>query len=63
MLVTGSSGFLGNNICKELGLNNIVFTLSRSKSTYNCDLIHNIPIFNENFDTVIHTAGLAHVIP
>jgi nucleoside-diphosphate-sugar epimerase len=63
VLVTGSSGFLGNNICKELGLNNIVFTLSRSKSTYNCDLIHNIPIFNENFDTVIHTAGLAHVIP
>lgn len=63
MLVTGSGGFLGNYICKELNLNNIVHTLSRSNSTYNCDLIHSIPIFKENFDTVIHTAGLAHVIP
>lgn len=63
MLVTGSGGFLGNYICNELYLNSIVYTLSRSNSTYDCDLIHNIPIFNENFDTVIHTAGLAHVIP
>ena len=63
VLVTGSRGFLGNNICKELAFNNIVYTLSRSNSTYNYDLIHNIPIFNENFDIVIHTAGLAHVIP
>ena len=63
ILVTGSSGFLGNSICKELGIDNVVYTLSRSNSTYNYDLINNIPIFNENFDIVIHAAGLAHFIP
>jgi len=63
ILLTGSTGFLGKNIYSDLCLNNNIFTLSRSNSNYNCDLINHIPNFNENFDIVIHAAGLAHHTP
>lgn len=63
ILLTGSTGFLGKHIYDELYLTNNVYTLSRSNSTYNCDLINNVPEFNQNFDVVIHTAGIAHYIP
>lgn len=63
ILLTGSTGFLGKNIFTDLSLNNNIFTLSRSNSSYNCDLINQIPNFNQNFDIVIHAAGLAHYTP
>ena len=63
ILLTGSNGFLGNIIKKELFISNNVYTLSRTNSDFNFDLSRNIPIFNMSFDTIIHCAGKAHQIP
>jgi nucleoside-diphosphate-sugar epimerase len=63
ILLTGSTGFLGKIIYNNLKFNNILYTLSRTNSNYNCNLINDVPIFNSNFDIVIHSAGLAHFIP
>lgn len=63
ILLTGSNGFLGKIIFKELYRNNIIYTLSRTNSDYNFDLSKNIPSFNRSFDLIIHCAGKAHQIP
>jgi nucleoside-diphosphate-sugar epimerase len=63
ILLTGSTGFLGKIIYNNLNINNNLYTLSRTNSNYNCNLINDVPIFNSNFDIVIHSAGLAHFIP
>jgi len=63
ILLTGSTGFLGKIIYNDLIINNIIYTLSRTNSNYNCNLINDVPIFDSNFDIVIHSAGLAHFIP
>ena len=63
ILLTGSNGFLGNIIKKELFISNNVYTLSRTNSDFNFDLSRNIPFFNMSFDTIIHCAGKAHQIP
>ena len=60
ILLTGSSGFLGSEILKALNKKKIT-SLSRSNSDYNFDLSISVPIFNNNFDTIIHAAGLAHI--
>lgn len=62
ILLTGSSGFLGKIILKELKLFDVK-TLSRKDSNYNYNLAKEIPIFNDSFDLVIHAAGKAHTIP
>ncbi len=62
ILVTGATGFLGKYIIGNLN-NYTVKTLSRSNSYYNIELQNNIPVFNENIDIVIHTAGKAHLVP
>ncbi len=62
ILITGSSGFLGNILLKALFPFN-VRTLSRHESSYNIDLSKQIPIFNESFDVIIHACGKAHYLP
>lgn len=62
ILITGSTGFLGCKI--QYGLKgHDIKTLSRSNSTYNFDLASHIPIFDGQFDLVIHAAGKAHSKP
>ena len=62
ILLTGSSGFLGNLIAYH-NSENIILTLNRSKGNFICDLGISIPNFNSDFDIVIHNAGKAHSIP
>jgi nucleoside-diphosphate-sugar epimerase len=63
ILLTGSKGFLGSYLFKYLSVNHTVFTLNRSLSDYNCDLSLETPLFDREFDLVIHAAGKAHFDP
>jgi len=66
-LLTGSTGFLGGYILShfnEIGLDTV--TVGRSGGNdFQCDLSVGVPILNdsEQFDLVIHNAGLAHKMP
>lgn len=63
ILITGSTGFLGGIIKNFLQNNYTVIGLSRSNTEYNIELQSFVPVFNENFDIVIHSAGKAHLVP
>lgn len=63
ILITGSTGFLGGIIRNVLQNNYSIFGLSRSNTEYNIQLQSNIPVFIEDFNIVIHSAGKAHIIP
>lgn len=70
LLITGSSGFLGNIISKyfEETTHDFVWKTSRNKSeierNIQVDLSKEIPVLkNLSFDLVIHCAGKAHLIP
>jgi nucleoside-diphosphate-sugar epimerase len=66
ILLTGHNGFLGKVLLITLKTNNdtIINTCSRSKhSEFPIDLSNKIPNFPTKFDTVIHTAGKAHIVP
>jgi nucleoside-diphosphate-sugar epimerase len=60
MLLTGSSGFLGNYIYQELSIFNVSVLNRQTQGNYCIDLAENVPNFNSNFDLIIHNAGLAH---
>ncbi len=61
ILLTGSSGFLGGFIYRNLcSMKCKVKTLSRSSSDYQVQLDEFIPELNERYEVVIHAAGLAH---
>ena len=60
ILFTGSNGFVGRNIIDKFKLDDNVYTLSRSISTYNIDLAKSIPLLDHKFDLVIHAASIAH---
>lgn len=62
ILLTGSSGFLGSFIKKELSNLNIL-GLSKHNNDFNVNLSNNIPVFDESFDLVIHAAGKSHSVP
>ena len=62
ILLTGSNGFVGNILYKELINDAEVVTIGRSNSNYNLDLAINIPNFEHAFDLVIHAAGKAHTV-
>ncbi len=62
ILLTGSTGFLGKYLINNLPAK-IIKTLNRSDSDYDVDLSLNTPCFKDNFETVIHNAGKAHIIP
>ena len=59
-LLTGNNGFFGKYIYNSFIKTHNMYTLSRSKSSYNVDLSKQIPHFNEPYDIVIHCAGKAH---
>ena len=62
ILLTGSSGYLGNNLFNYLNkFNYNLETLNKSQGTYICDLSKNSIQIESRFDLVIHSAGLAHV--
>lgn len=64
VLLTGSNGFLGTYIDKELKKQNYnIITLGRKNSIINIDLSKEVPLFSENINIVIHSAGKAHVVP
>ena len=63
ILITGSTGFLGSIIRNVLQNNYSIFGLSRSNTEYNIQLQNNIPVFIEDFNIVIHSAGKAHIFP
>ena len=62
-LLTGGTGFLGSHYQQYLAKkSDPVMILGRSKnSDIICDLACAIPQLKDNFDLVIHSAGLAHV--
>lgn len=63
ILLTGSSGFLGQVLAQFLGKENIVETLGRNPSNgIQADLRQVINSLN-HFDCVIHAAGKAHFVP
>ena len=63
-LITGASGFLGRIIAAELAPHNTISTLGRSAgNSYSLDLVKKVPVFHENFATIIHASGKAHVVP
>jgi len=63
ILLTGSNGFLGKLILKELENQNEVLSLSRSSKHYKISLEKSIPFFKDKFEVIIHSAGKAHSIP
>jgi nucleoside-diphosphate-sugar epimerase len=63
ILLTGSTGFLGNVLMTTLIKDNNVVSLARHNSQFNIDLSKSIPNFQTFFDTIIHSAGLAHSFP
>lgn len=60
ILLTGSSGFLGQIIQNRLEKR--VKTLNRKNSDYPISLNSDIPVFGEQFEIIIHSAGKAHSI-
>lgn len=63
VLVTGANGFLGKLIFNNLSDVNTFFSLSRTIGDYKVLLENEIPVFNQNFELVIHAAGKAHSVP
>lgn len=64
ILLTGSTGFLGKYLYRNISQKFQVFTLCRTRTCdFLCDLTHCIPNFNQDFDIIIHAAGKAHTIP
>jgi len=66
ILLTGASGFLGSVLYAELQKKHTVYTLGRTEgiNTIVCDLSSQIPELGAyKFDTIIHAAGKAHMVP
>ena len=65
ILLSGASGFLGKYIHRYLLEEGFkVTTLGRGNiNDYQADLSKEPPAFREEFDAVIHAAGLAHFSP
>lgn len=64
LLLTGGTGFLGQNLQPLLSQVYEVQTLGRSEgNTFRADLTEGPPELGARFDIVLHAAGMAHIIP
>ena len=63
LLLTGSSGFLGKELKKNLISEVDLYEFNRSSGNYLFDLSDGIPTFDLPFNLVIHAAGKAHSVP
>ena len=63
ILLTGSNGFFGKHIYKEMIKFAAIDTLNRSNSTYNVNLADTSLKITRKYDLVIHCAGKAHMVP
>jgi len=63
VLITGSTGFLGQTFINVLSNSNTIFELSKSDTGLTVRLDKEVPVFYQVFDMVIHIAGKAHSIP
>jgi nucleoside-diphosphate-sugar epimerase len=61
ILLTGTNGFLGQIVSKELGVSKLL-SLGRDNADVMCDLAKEVPILPK-LDMVIHAAGKAHMVP
>jgi len=62
VLITGANGFLGSYLHKAFPAEETM-TLGLSGCDYNLDLTKTVPTLSQTFTTVVHAAGLAHIIP
>ena len=60
-LLSGGTGFLGNIIRQQLQAP--VETIGRRNSVINMDFVTGVPLFDKQYDLVVHAAGKAHLIP
>ena len=64
LCLTGASGFLGQELLKELQKDFEVCTLGRqSRNDIVCDLAINQPALTGNYEVIVHNAGKAHMVP
>lgn len=64
LLITGGSGFLGNNIINSLSENYDINTLGLgSFNDIDMNLAKEVPSLDHNYDIVLHAAGKAHSVP
>lgn len=64
LLLTGGSGFLGNNIRAILEEKYTISTLGlTSHDDYLVNMAQDLPVFGERYDVVLHAAGKAHSVP
>lgn len=61
VLITGSSGFLGRHLLKNIPGDKV--TLGRGESDIIVDLQRGVPDLSGHFDIVVHAAGRAHFVP
>jgi len=64
ILFTGSSGFLGRNIIPILKNSCEIIKVDTSGFVdYKFNLASTVPYLDQNFETVVHAAGKAHIVP
>lgn len=64
LLMTGATGFVGENVLPLLESYYHVTTCGRSpESGIRADLSKEIPVFSDKYDIVLHAAGKAHTVP
>lgn len=62
ILLTGANGFLGRALQLRLQAHRVT-SLGRSNADILADLARTIPVFNQDFELVVHAAGQAHLVP
>ena len=61
-LLTGANGFLGNHIKKTISIQEGI-TVDLHNSDIKVDLAKEVPKLPFCFNTIIHVAGKAHIVP
>ncbi len=64
MLITGASGFVGKYVYDFFKSEFKITTVGLAPTdNYICDLSVQVPVFQDDYENVIHLAGLAHKVP